>query len=87
MNIDLLVKDFKSFDVESQCACLIKTDYAALWPSLREYFKGPKVMMDQIIQLGCDNIERGKYCKERDELIAKLQLQTGPLRHVKGVEP
>ena len=73
-NVGRIVEKFTKYDVATQCACLVLTDYAALWSVLCDYFKGPKDLMSEIIF--CEDSE------ERTKLVAELrsQLLVGPYR-------
>jgi len=86
MNIENITREFKKTEIASQCALIIYTDYSALWSCLRQHFRGPSDLMDQIVQLGNDHMEQGKYCDERKVLIAQLQFQIGPLRSIQRVK-
>lgn len=78
MKIDSIVNEFKKTEVAAQCALLIYTDYAAMWPSLREHFRGPQNLMDEIIH--CESGE------EKERLVGELQFQIGPLRSIRRVK-
>lgn len=75
MNIEAIVKQFKKYEIASQCYCVLYTDYGALWTALREHFRGPKDLMDKIVH--CEDLE------EKENLIERLQFVIGPARRIK----
>ena len=48
MNMDKIIGYFKSMDVVEQTESLLFTDYASMYLSLRDYYKGPLEITDNL---------------------------------------